>query len=81
MAILLVAAAVAGFTEDLASVAIVTSLVTLGLALAIALTPLGNAVGFVALPASVLLAIAIIACLYLGSAEAKVLARGLLHRG
>jgi P-type Mg2+ transporter len=59
-----------------------TSLVTLAAAIAVALTPLGHAVGFVALPSSVLLAIAVIACLYLGSAEVtKVLARRLLHRG
>jgi hypothetical protein len=59
-----------------------TSLVTLGLALAFALTPLGRAVDFVALPAAVLVAIAAIACLYFGSAElTKVLARRLLRRG
>jgi P-type Mg2+ transporter len=51
-------------------------------AIAIALTPLGHVVGFVPLPASMLVAIAIIACLYLGSAKiTKVLARRLLHRG
>jgi Mg2+-importing ATPase len=59
-----------------------TSLATLAVAIAIALIPLGHVVGFVALPASMLVAIAIIACLYLGSAEiTKVLARRLLHRG
>jgi Mg2+-importing ATPase len=59
-----------------------TSLVTLAVAIAIALTPLGHVVGFVPLSASILVAIAIIACLYLGSAEVtKILARGLLHRG
>jgi hypothetical protein len=58
-----------------------TSVVTLAAAIAIALMPLGYAVGFVTLPASILAAIAVIACLYLGSAEVtKVLARGLLHR-
>jgi Mg2+-importing ATPase len=58
-----------------------TSLVTLAVAIAIALSPLGLVVGFVPLSASILGAIAVIACLYLGSAEViKVLARGLLHR-
>jgi Mg2+-importing ATPase len=57
-----------------------TSLVTLGVAIALALTPLGQAVGFVALSPAVLVTIGCIAGLYLGSAEVtKVLAHRLLH--
>ena len=58
-----------------------TSLVTLGLAIAIALTPLGHAVGFTILPVPLLVTIAVIACAYLGAAEiTKVLAGRYLHR-
>jgi Mg2+-importing ATPase len=46
-----------------------TSLLTLAAAIALALTPLGHGLGFVALPASLLGAIAVIACGYLVSAE------------
>ena len=59
-----------------------TSLVTLAAALVLALTPLGHAVGFTSLPVSVLVAIAVIACAYLASAEIiKVFAGRYLHRG
>ena len=59
-----------------------TSLVTLAAALALALTPLGHAVGFTSLPVAVLVAIAVIACAYLASAEIiKVFAGRYLHRG
>jgi Mg2+-importing ATPase len=59
-----------------------TSLVTLAAALALALTPLGHAVSFTSLPVAVLVAIAVIACAYLASAEIiKVFAGRYLHRG
>ena len=59
-----------------------TSLVTLAAALALALTPLGHAVGFTSFPVAVLVAIAVIACAYLASAEIiKVFAGRYLHRG
>jgi Mg2+-importing ATPase len=58
-----------------------TSLVTLGVAIAIALTPLGHAVGVTILPLSLLVTIAVIAGAYLGVAEiTKVLAGRYLHR-
>jgi Mg2+-importing ATPase len=58
-----------------------TSLATLGVAIAIALTPLGRAVGFTVLPVSLLATVAGIACAYLVAAEAtKILAGRYLHR-
>ncbi|MCX5479116.1 magnesium-translocating P-type ATPase [Kaistia geumhonensis] len=61
---------------------VLTSLGALALALGIALGPFGAVFGFVALPAPLLLAIAVIAALYLGSAEVlKRFAMGAATRG
>ena len=58
-----------------------TSLATLGVAIAIALAPLGRTVGFTVLPVSLLAAVAGIACAYLVAAEVtKNLAGRYLHR-
>ena len=55
----------------------ITSLATLGVAIAIALTPLGRAVGFTDLPVPLLATVAGIACAYLVAAEAtKILPAG-----
>jgi Mg2+-importing ATPase len=64
-------------------VLVATSLLTLIAAIALALTPLGDGLGFVGLPVSVLATIAAIACAYLASAEIIMVygARYLLRRG